>query len=282
MPELPEVETLKRGLGKFVSGLEISGVTVLTGKIFEGSSKEVIGGEVAGVRRFGKMLSIDLSNGKSLALHPKMTGRLIYRGKRQPKDLSAEEEFNNLPNKHTHVVFEFSNGDRLYYADLRKFGWIRVLDTEEIEKMAFVKKLGPEPFRDLNEDNFREILANSSRPIKILLMDQEKISGVGNIYANESLFCAGIRPSRPAKKINKEEAGKLYGCVLKVLKEGIRYGGSSTDSYRNILGEKGKFQNHYFAYDREGKKCRKEGCRGTIVKTKLSARGTYHCPECQN
>lgn len=281
MPELPEVETIKRGLNKYVSGLEISEVAVLARKIITGDKQAVSGGRVTGVRRFGKMLSIDLSNGKSLAVHLKMTGRLIYRGQRQPRDLETEAEFDRLPNKHTHAVFRFKNGDKLYYNDLRKFGWIKIMETVEVEKLPFVVKLGPEPLRDLTKDKFIKIISEASRAIKIVLIDQEKLSGVGNIYANEALSCAGILPTRRARDLNRQEAGKLVECVEKVIKEGIKYRGSSTDSYRDLLGRKGEFQNHYYAYDREGGKCKKRGCSGKIVKIKLAGRGTYYCPRCQ-
>ena len=144
MPELPEVELLRRGLNRFVKDLVIADVDVRFPKIFSGEVKEVIGGAIVGVRRFGKMLVIDLSNNMSLAVHVKMTGRLIYRGKKQPKRLEIEEDLLDLPNKHTHVVFSFTNGDRLFYNDVRKFGWVKVIPTDEVEKLPFVSKLGPD------------------------------------------------------------------------------------------------------------------------------------------
>ena len=236
---------------------------------------------MTGVRRFGKMLAIDLSNSYSLAVHVKMTVRLIYRGKKQPKKLEIEKELVDLPNKHTHVIFSFKNGDKLFYNDLRKFGWIKIVPTSEVESLPFVSKLGPEPFRDLTLGLFSEILSKYSRPVKTLLMDQSRISGVGNIYANEALFCAEILPERKVNTIKKGEASKLFDCIIKVLKAGMKFGGSSTDAYRDVLGQKGEYQEHYYVYDREGEKCLRSGCRGKILKKKLGGRGTYYCSHCQ-
>lgn len=281
MPELPEVELLRRGLRKFVKDLVIVDVDVRFPKIFFGKTKEVVGGTVVGVRRFGKMLAIDLSNGMSLAVHVKMTGRLIYRGKKQPKSLEIEDDLLKLPNKHTHVVFSFKNGDKLYYNDVRKFGWIKVIAIDEVEKLPFVLKLGPEPFGDLTVEKFAEILLKYSRPIKTLLMDQSRISGVGNIYANEALFCAGLSPKRKSNTISFGRAKKLYECILEVLREAIEHGGSSTDSFRDVLGQKGEYQKQYLAYGREGEVCKRKGCKGEIVKVKMGGRGTYYCLKCQ-
>lgn len=281
MPELPEVELLKRGLATYLLGLSIATVEIRTAKIFEGEPKLVIGGKVVGVRRFGKMLSIDLSHGMSLAIHVKMTGRLIYRGEKQPELIDIEPELTRLPSKHTHVTFVFTNGDRLYYNDVRKFGWIKVVETKKIEELPFVRKLGPEPFGTLSQDRFEKILARFERPIKTLLMDQERISGVGNIYANEALFCAGLAPMRKVNDIDDLSVRRLYECILRVLNEGLRFGGSSTDSFRDVLGRKGGYQEHYLVYDREGEACKRKGCPGTIKKTSLGGRGTYWCPKCQ-
>src|SRR4030067_2321784 len=179
MPELPEVEILRKGLTEYILGFSIADVEVRTKKIFEGNSVLVIGGRVKSIRRFGKILTIDLSNGKSLAVHVKMTGRLIYRGRKLPRGLEIEPDLLKLPNKHTHVVFTFTNGDKLYYNDVRKFGWIKIITTSKLKfQSEFVAKLGPEPFKDLTLEKFREILNRYKQPIKILLMDQSRISGV--------------------------------------------------------------------------------------------------------
>lgn len=281
MPELPEVELLRLGLTRYTVGLTVADVAVRNTKVFSGDRRRLLGGKVEGVRRFGKMLSIDLSNGYSLAVHVKMTGRLIYRGKNQPRSVHADPDLMALPGKHTHVIFTFQNGDHLYYNDVRRFGWIRIVPRSGIEEIPFVKKLGPEPFRDLTREHFSKILSGYARPIKTLLMDQERISGVGNIYANEALFCAGIAPSRKSNSISKRRQTRLYDCILKVLEASMKYGGSSTDAFRDVLGQKGQYQDHYLVYNREGKACLREGCGGAVKKDTLGGRGTYFCSKCQ-
>lgn len=281
MPELPEVEILRRGLSKYVVGLTIAEVIVLTGKILNGGVEKVIGGKIVSIRRFGKMLSIDLTNKMSIAVHVKMTGRLIYRGKKLPKRMKVEEDLKDLPSKHTHLIFTFKNKDRLYYNDVRKFGWIKIIETQDVENLPFVAKLGPEPGREINAKGFYKLHSKYSRPIKTLLMDQQRISGVGNIYANEALFCAGILPFRKSNTIDSKLSRKLYKCILKVFEDGLKFGGSSTDSYRNVLGQKGSYQQHYLIYDREGEKCQRSGCKSKVLKTKLGGRGIYYCSKCQ-
>lgn len=281
MPELPEVELLRRGISHYITSQTIEDVEVLTPKVFHGDSKLTIGGKVSGVRRFGKMLSIDLSNGFSLAVHLKMTGRLIYRGKKQPAHLEVDADLTTLPGKHTHVVFSFRSGDRLYFNDVRRFGWVQVVKTEHIEGIPFVSKLGPEPGKMLDANHFAEILKRYTRPVKLLLMDQERISGVGNIYANEALFCAKILPDRRASQLTFVEAETLFECILKVFGEGLKYGGASNDAYRDVLGQKGKYQEHYLVYDQEGQPCKRSGCGGIIIKKMIGGRGTYWCPKCQ-
>ena len=281
MPELPEVELLKRGLTKYVCGQTISSLVVKTPRLVVGEFRQAIGGTIVQVRRFGKMLSVDLSNGWSIAIHVKMTGRLIYRGEKQPTRLSVDPDLEDLPNVHTHVIFSFRSGDRLFYNDVRKFGWLKFLPTSAIASLPFVAKLGPEPFRNLSFEQFVRLFGKFSRPAKTLLMDQERVAGVGNIYANEALFCARISPLRKANTLRDKEINTLYECILKVLQDGMNYGGSSTDSFRDVLGQKGNYQNHYKVYDREGKRCQRTGCGGTVKKMKLSGRGTYWCPVCQ-
>ncbi len=254
---------------------------MLTPKVFHGDLKQVIGGKVIGVRRFGKMLSLDLSNGWSIAVHLKMTGRLIYRGKKQPADLEIDADLITLPGKHTHVVFAFKDKDRLYFNDVRRFGWVQAVRTAEVEEMPFVAKLGSEPGRTLDARRFAEILKQYTRPVKLLLMDQERIAGVGNIYANEALFCAKILPDRRTNQLTFAKAKTLFECIIKVFGKGLKYGGASNDAYRDILGQKGKYQEHYLAYDREGQRCRRTGCSGVIRKIMMGGRGTYFCAVCQ-
>ena len=173
----------------------------------------------------------------------------------------------------------------LYFNDLRIFGWIKVVEKSKLNEV--IGKLGPEPFVTksssgqavLTLDLFKKILAKNSRPIKLVLMDQEKISGVGNIYANDSLFLAGIHPRKKANKQSSDKANKLFNALYKVLTDGIKWGGASENNYRDAFGEKGRVQEHFYVYAREGEKCLK--CGTLIQKIKLGGRGTYFCPKCQ-
>lgn len=281
MPELPEVETIKLGLRKYLVGHKVEDVQVNAPKIFTGNPKDIAGAKVKSVRRFAKVLSIDLSNGNSLVIHIKLTGQFIYRGSNLKKvpDLS-KKVVGGVPGKHTHVIFKLDRGSFLYYNDVRRFGWIKVIKTSEVEKSGFVGKLGPEPLKDLTLEKFVQVVSSSSRPIKIVLMDQEKIGGVGNIYANDALWLAKINPKKESKKLGNEEVKKLYDAIHKVLREGIKYGGSSELSFVTPDGKEGEYQNHTLTYGREGTLC--ERCKkAKFQKFFLGGRGTYFCPVCQ-
>jgi formamidopyrimidine-DNA glycosylase len=281
MPELPEVETMRLQLKKYLTGHKIVSVEVKNRKTFQGDEKSIIGGKVTGTRRFGKVSVIDLDNGYSILTHVKLTGQYIYRGPnlKNPGELSSKV-IGGIPGPHTLVIFNLDRGGELYYNDVRRFGWIRIEKTEDVEREKFIVKLGPEPFKDLTLEIFKSILLKSGRPIKIVLMDQEKMGGVGNIYANDALWMAKINPKMPAKDINPAEAKTLYDAVLNVLKAGLRYGGASELAFVTPDGAEGEYQKHTLAYGREGEPC--ERChRATFKKFFLGGRGTYFCPVCQ-
>jgi len=281
MPELPEVETMKLQLGKFLKGHKIVSVEVRNRKTFQGDEKKIVGGKVVGTRRFGKVSVIDLSNGYSILTHVKLTGQYIYRGPNleNPKTLSSKVT-GGVPGPHTLVIFNLDRNGKLYYNDVRRFGWIRVEKTEDVENESFIKKLGPEPFRDLTLDIFRQILSKTSRPIKIVLMDQTKMGGVGNIYATDALWLAKINPKAPAKELQSDRVTKLYEAVLSVLKAGLKYGGASELAFVTPDGKEGEYQNHTLAYGHEGEPC--ERChKARFQKYFLGGRGTYVCPVCQ-
>ena len=270
MPELPEVETIKNQLGKFLVGHRIVDIDIHVPKIFPQGRDKLIGGKVKGTRRFGKVLVVDLDNGYSFLIHLKLTGQVVF----------SNSKFPNLPNKFTHVVFSLDKGARLFFNDSRKFGWIKVEKTDEVVNEPFVKKLGPEPLRDLTLEKFSKAVESTSRPIKILLLDQEKLSGVGNIYANDALWLAKVNPKTPAKQLSSLAAKQLYNAILKVLKDGIKYQGASDQWYITAEGKKGKYQEHFLTYGQEGKLCAR--CKQEkIKKFFLGGRGTYFCPNCQ-
>jgi formamidopyrimidine-DNA glycosylase len=299
MPELPEVETIKVGLQKYLVGHTITDVDVRLQKQLRGDYQTIIGGKVRGVRRFGKGLVIDLDNKHSIAVHVKMTGQLLYRkkgwrdwgtpGERlqgakrlKPSDGGEERQDpvgDSLPDAYTHIVFQLDNGAVLYYRDMRQFGWVHVLRTEAVSELAFFKSLGAEPLKDLTFEKFRVLLAGRKTPIKLLLMDQTKIAGIGNIYANDALYLAKIHPKRPANALSQQETKKLFEAIEYVLQKGIEVGGASEWHYVDVLGGRGRYQNFFLVYRKDGKLCK--NCGTVIEKMKLGGRGTFFCPICQ-
>lgn len=282
MPELPEVETIRLGLQKYLVGHTIESVDVWLKKMVSGETKDILGAKVTQVKRFGKGLVIELSNNYSIAIHIKLTGQLIYQdaSHHPPKEVKViKGTYGSLPNKWTHVIFHLDKKATLYYNDFRQFGWIKIIKTADIQTLPFFKELGPEFFHDLDLEKFTTIIKKSKTVIKPLLMDQKKMSGLGNIYANDGLFVAGIDPRRKASTLSDAEIKKLYESLEHVLKKGLETGGASELSYVNALGEEGGYQNHFQVYGQDGKPCKK--CGTKIEKTMLGGRGTYFCPKCQ-
>jgi formamidopyrimidine-DNA glycosylase len=281
VPELPEVENIRLQLEKFITGHVVKSIEIRNEKSFQGDTSKIVGGKVKQIRRFGKLLSIDLDNSYSLAVHVKMTGQLIYRGVNlfQPPGLS-EKVKGGLDGKHTHVVFFLDRDSKLFFIDVRKFGWIKVMPTGQVEKTGFVSKLGPEPLSGLTFEKFKEILSNTKRPIKVVLMDQSKIGGIGNIYANDALWLAGMNPERESLSLSLSEQKELLKAIETVLRRGLKYGGASKNMFVRPDGTEGEYQSHFLVYGRMGqfcKRCRKE----MIVKKMVAGRGTYFCPKCQ-
>lgn len=287
MPELPEVETIRLGLQKYLVGHKILDVDVKLPKIVSGETKNIIGKRVESVERYGKGLVINLDNGYSIAVHIKLTGQLIYNDPAFAKNRNihiSKSKVGDLPNKFTHVIFKLDKNASIYYNDIRRFGWIKIIKREELPTLPFFKDLGPEPLPSsgqapLTLQKFQELLSISSLAVKVLIMDQKKIGGVGNIYANDALFLAGIDPRRKAKEISPLEAQKLYRAILEVLKKGLKYGGASELTYVNALGQEGDYQNHFLVYGKAGKPCPKD--KTIIQKVFLGGRGTYFCPKHQ-
>jgi len=279
MPELPEVETIRLGLQKYLVGHEIKDVQVKIPKMFVGSPEKIIGAKITSLKRIGKGLIIEFDNDFVLAVHLKMTGQLIYQDEKTKNiALSVKTGGTTLPSKYSHIIFTLDNGAFLYYNDLRRFGWIKAVKKDQLMQIPFFKEMGPEPFKDLTFEKFKKIIFNSSLVIKILLMNQKKIGGIGNIYANDALFEAKIDPRRKAKTLSSQEIKKLYEAILRVLRKSLEYGGSSDENFVNALGQEGNYQNHTLVYGKKGKKC--PNCKGIIEKIKLGGRGTYFC-SCQ-
>jgi len=270
MPELPEVETIRQDLNRLIVGKKILAISTDSPNQVQPSlakvKKAVVGVKIKKIQRRAKLLQVFLANGKILAIHLKLTGRLLVRKKEAPKD------------DWQHVTISLDGGKELRFADLRKFGWVRLIeDQKKLEKL--LAEFGPEPLNDLTSKKFKEILSTTRRAIKIVLMDQKKIAGVGNIYANDALFLAKIDPHRVANQLTVGEAEKLFKAIEKVLRAGIKYRGASDQYYLDALGQKGSYQDHFLTYGRQGKKCFR--CPEMIKKIKLGGRGTFFCPKCQ-
>lgn len=281
MPELPEVETMRLQLKKYLTGHIIVSVEVRNRKTFQGDEKKILNSKITDTRRFGKVSVIDLANGYSILTHVKLTGQYIYRGPNLPKPQELSKKVTGgVPGPHTLVIFNLDRGGVLYYNDVRRFGWIRLEKTADVEKEKFIVKLGPEPFKDLDLPIFKQILSKSSRPIKIVLMDQTKMGGVGNIYATDALWLSEINPKTPAKQLQSDKVKKLYEAVLTVLQSGLKYGGASELAFVTPDGAEGEYQNHTLAYGHTGEPC--ERCHKAVFeKYFLGGRGTYWCPVCQ-
>ena len=276
MPELPEVETIRRGLSKFIIKDKIKKTTVLCEKSFQGKPETAT---IKNIRRFGKALIIDLDNDKSLMIHLRMTGQLIYDGKERYAAGHPSNNFvDKLPNKQTRVILELENGT-LYFNDQRKFGFIRVLDTKEVENDSFIKKLAKEPWQ-MSEEELYEKLKRHNSPIKATILDQSIIAGLGNIYADEALFRAKIHPKTKAKDLTKKQTEELLESAKYVMEKSIESGGSTLKDYKKPNGEKGDYLDKFAQiFNKQGSPCPR--CKTKIEKIKVAGRGTHICPNCQ-
>ncbi|MBQ6130634.1 bifunctional DNA-formamidopyrimidine glycosylase/DNA-(apurinic or apyrimidinic site) lyase [Candidatus Saccharibacteria bacterium] len=283
MPELPEVETIRRGLSERL--LERRAGRILRVKVFEpktflGREEEITGREAKGLRRFGKALVVDLSGGRSLLIHLRMTGQLVWRGDDMFGGGHPNEDWlGELPNKHTRVEIEFERG-KLFFNDQRKFGFIKVISTEEVEEDGFVRKLGKEPWEITGEELYEKLQRRKGTAIKAVLLNQEVIAGLGNIYADEALYFAGVSPMRKAGEVSRAEAEKLVEGARVVMERSLESGGSTIRNYVRSDGTRGNYLDLFAkVYGRGGEKCEK--CGGEIKKVKVGGRGTHYCPRCQ-
>ncbi len=275
MPELPEVETIKLQLEKYIKGSKIVDIEILNPKYEILNKSEIINSKITNIRRFAKQLSIDLDNKYSILIHVKMTGQLIYIGDKLKANNLSKKVIGGINGKHTHVVFQLDDG-ALYYNDVRQFGWVKIVKSEEL----IVNNFAPEPLKDLTLEYFTNLLSKSRRNIKVLLMDQSKIGGIGNIYANDALWLAKIRPQRIANSVQIDEQKALYKAIHTVLKAGLKYGGASEFAFVTPDGKEGEYQNHTLVYGHTGQLC--SNCKKQkIEKFFLGSRGTYWCKLCQ-
>ena len=285
MPELPEVETIRRGLEPLILKKKIVQVDVdtQTRKAFQGDEKDVVETIVVGLRRRGKALLIDLSNGMTMMIHLRMTGQLIWRGIDERDNFAAGHPSKNfmaeLPNSQTRVSFVFEEG-ALYFNDQRKFGFVKVLSTEKVEEEKFIRELAKEPWEMTTKELFERCQRHAKAPIKAVLLDQKVIAGLGNIYADESLFYASVHPAKKAGELTEEQVALILEGAISVMMESIDSGGSTMATYVKPDGSTGSYlENFAKVFRREGRDCVR--CGETILKTRVAGRGTHYCPKCQ-
>ncbi len=313
MPELPEVETIKIGLAKILPGLKVKDVWHDWPKSFPNAPADVarflVGARAENIRRRAKVLIIELSSGYSLVIHLKMTGQLVFvprpqkpeygsrtidYGIKNSKIQNPNSKFSrfggghptdslikNLPDKSTRVILDFTSGAKLFFNDQRKFGWMRLLPTAEVPMIDFMRKVGPEPLEDdFTVDKFIErLMRRKNSIIKAVLLDQTVIAGVGNIYADESLYAAKIHPASPVSRISKTKLIALYNAVREVLNSSIESGGSTDRNYVNAEGQRGSYLSFAKIFRKQGQPCPR--CGTPIEKIRVAGRGTHICPKCQ-
>lgn len=287
MPELPEVETVRRGLNSLIIGRVIKNVTHDNEKSFPNAPADVkeflIGASVLDVRRRAKVLLIDLSSDYTLVIHLKMTGQLVFVGdERFGAGHPNESLVSALPDRSTRVTFEFKDGSHLFFNDQRKFGWVRLMPTIEVPNINFMQKVGPEPLEaDFTWQQLAERFKRRSKTsIKAALLDQTVVAGVGNIYADESLWGARIHPKRLVGSITDEEFKTLHYELREVMNLAIEKGGSTDRNYVNAEGRRGSYMDFARVFRREGQMCSRHP-DVEIVKFKAAGRGTHICPVCQ-
>ena len=278
MPELPEVESIRNHLKRDVIGKKIKNIDVLEVKQFHGDPSKVIGSTIVDILRHGKVLAIKLDNELYLNFHFKLTGQLLFAkdSKNAAFAYNIPLAFSNtMPAHSTRVIIHFKDGSALYFNELRKFGWIKLSDKLERPKGVDIMTA------EFTKKYFKEKLINTRRVIKIVLMDQDRFAGIGNIYANESLFDAKINPEIPANQLTDEQINNLHDSIIKTITYGIKYRGSSgkDEVYRLPDGSKGEYQYHFKVYQQEGKLCKR--CSEKIIRIKQGGRSTFYCLKCQ-
>ncbi len=286
MPELPEVETVRAGLARLLPGKTIRAITHDWAKSFPNARPDVdtfaVGSKIIAVRRRAKVLLVDLDTAYTFVIHLKMTGQLVFvGGERFGAGHPNDSLIGDLPDKSTRVLFSLSEGAKLFFNDQRKFGWVRLMPTVEVQNLDFFKKVGPEPLNaEFGWHNFRDrIQRRKASNIKAVLLDQTVIAGVGNIYADESLWGAQIHPTTLVRDLKDVQIKKLYTELRFVLQLAIEKGGSSNHTYVNAEGNKGSYMDFARVFRRENLPCPR--CGTIIIKTKVAGRGTHTCPQCQ-
>lgn len=282
MPELPEVETVRRGLEPVLAGRVLAEVAQyredLRWPLPPDMGARLTGRRIAQLRRRSKWLLLDLDGGETWMVHLGMSGRLLIDG----AETAVMRHARVTPGKHDHVIVRTDEGAVVTYNDARRFGAMDLWPTEELESHPHLKGLGPEPMGNaFHGAALAAACANRQSPIKAVLLDQRTVAGLGNIYVCEALYRSGIHPTRIAASISRPRIDRLAGEIVATLGEAIEAGGSSLRDYRQADGELGYFQHAFRVYGREGEPCRTDGCPGTVRRIVQSGRSTFYCPRCQ-
>ena len=285
MPELPEVETVRRGLEKLILGKRILEVEILNSKSFEyvnSTERDLLRTEISDLGRRGKVLIIGLSNGFSMIVHLKMTGQVVVRGRESfaaghPTDSFMAE----LPDRSTRIIFELEDDMKLFFNDQRKFGWIKLMPTGEVMKIPFLHKMGPEPWDKRAEEQFiANVRRHQNSMIKPAILDQSVMAGIGNIYADESLWMVKVHPEQRVKDISDKKLGEICSTAGEIMQKSIESGGSTMKTYVKADGTKGNYLERFAnVFRRDELPCPR--CQVTIIKLKVAGRSTHICPECQ-
>ncbi|HUS25798.1 MAG TPA: bifunctional DNA-formamidopyrimidine glycosylase/DNA-(apurinic or apyrimidinic site) lyase [Nevskiaceae bacterium] len=287
MPELPEVETIRIGLSQLLPRKQVAAVWHDWPKGFPNAPEDVqqflIGARIVVVERRAKVLLIELDSKYSLVIHLKMTGQLVFvdKGERFGAGHPNDSLIHELPDRSTRVILTFAGGSKLFFNDQRKFGWMRLLPTAEVPHLDFFQKVGPEPLAaDFTAADFAKRLQRRSKSgIKAVLLDQTVVAGIGNIYADESLWGAKIHPETRVQDISSAKLKKLYTSLQAVLRKSIEKGGSTDRNYVNAEGKRGSYLSFANVFRRQGQPCPR--CGTTIIKLKVAGRGTHVCLYCQ-
>ncbi len=287
MPELPEVEVVKRSLEKVLKNLVIKKVKINNNKlrylIDKKKFNKIVNCKIISVERRSKYILLKLEQSYTILIHLGMTGKLFIISKNQKRQkTSFYYDILSNDNKHDHVIFFFNKQFRLIYNDVRKFGFIKIVNSNLLKKNNHLKYLGPEPLSNqFNFKFFKGRIINKNKNLKNILMDQKFISGLGNIYVNEILFLSQLNPRKRSRVLKDYEIRKIIKNTKKILKKSISFGGSSISDFKNANGKAGNFQQKFNVYSREKLKCLKHGCYDTIKKTYISNRATFFCSSCQ-
>ena len=282
MPELPEVETVRRGLAPAMEGFVITRAQVnrpdLRWPFPANMAERLTGKRVLRLRRRSKYILVDLDSEETALVHLGMSGRMLVSG----DPLGQFVHPHPAPEKHDHVVLDMENGSRITFNDPRRFGAMDLFATGSDESHPLLASIGPEPLGNSFDENYlAEALSRRNTPMKSALLDQKLLAGLGNIYVCEALYRSKIHPTRPARRVSKERIARLVPVIREVLSDAIEAGGSSLRDFRQADGELGYFQHSFDVYGREGEPCRSEGCSSHIRRIVQSGRSTFYCPTCQ-